>query len=31
VNVKDLISHEKIFIEEISIEKISQRLLWKRS
>ena len=30
VNVKDLISHEKIFIEEISIEKISQRLLWKR-
>ncbi len=27
VNVKDLISYEKIFIEESSIEKISQRLL----
>lgn len=29
INVKDLISHEKIFIEEKSINKISERLLWK--
>ena len=29
INVKDLISHEKIFIEEKSINKISDRLLWK--
>ena len=29
INVKDLILHEKIFIEEKSIEKISKRLLWK--
>ena len=28
INVKDLISYEKIFIEEKSIEKISKRLLW---
>ena len=27
INVKDLISHEKIFIEEKSIDKISERLL----
>ena len=27
INVKDLISYEKIFIEESSIEKISQRLM----
>ena len=27
INVKDLISHEKIFIEEKSVEKISKRLL----
>ena len=26
INVKDLISHEKIFIEEKSVEKISKRL-----
>ena len=27
INVKDLILHEKIFIEEISVNKISDRLL----
>ena len=30
INVKDLISYDKIFIEEKSINKISERLLWKR-
>ncbi len=29
INVKDLISHEKIFIEEKSIKKITERLSWK--
>lgn len=29
VNVKDLISYEKIFIEESSIDKLSERLLWR--
>ena len=28
INVRDLILHEKIFIEEKSINKISERLLW---
>ena len=30
INVKDLISYEKIFIEEKSIKKISDRLLWEK-
>jgi len=30
LNVKDLISYEKIFIEEKSVEKISKRLSWKK-
>jgi len=30
INVKDLISHEKIFIEEKSVEKISKRLSWEK-
>ena len=30
LNVKDLISYEKVFIEEKSIEKISKRLTWKK-
>jgi len=29
INVKDIISYEKIFIEEKSISKISERLSWK--
>ena len=29
INVKDVILHEKIFIEEKSIEKISERLSWQ--
>ena len=29
INVKDLISYEKIFIEEKSLVQISERLLWK--
>ena len=29
INVKDLISHEKIFIEQKSVEKISKRLSWE--
>jgi len=29
INVRDLITYEKIFIEEKSISKISERLLWK--
>ena len=29
INVKDILSYDKIFIEEKSIEKISERLLWK--
>ncbi len=29
INVKDLISYEKIFIEEKSVEKIHERLSWK--
>ena len=31
INVKDLISYEKIFIEEKSLAQISNRLLWKNS
>lgn len=31
INVKDLISYEKIFIEEKSLAQISKRLLWKNS
>ena len=30
INVLDLITYEKIFIEEASIAKISERLLWKK-
>ena len=30
INVKDIISYEKIFIEEKSINKISERLSWKK-
>ena len=30
INVKDLITHEKIFIEEKSVEKISKRLSWEK-
>ena len=30
INVKDLITHEKIFIEEKSVEKIYQRLSWEK-
>ncbi len=30
INVKDIILHDKIFIEEKSIEKISKRLSWKK-
>ena len=29
INVKDILSYDKIFIEEKSIEKISERLSWK--
>ena len=29
INVKDIISYDKIFIEEKSINKISERLTWK--
>ena len=29
INVRDIITYEKIFIEEKSISKISERLLWK--
>ena len=30
INVRDIITYEKIFIEEKSISKISERLLWKK-
>ena len=30
INVKDIISYDKIFIEEKSINKISERLSWKK-
>ncbi len=30
INVRDLIRYEKVFIEEKSIQKISERLLWKK-
>ena len=30
INVKDIISYDKIFIEEKSVNKISERLLWKK-
>ncbi len=30
INVKDIITYDKIFIEEKSINKITERLLWKK-
>ena len=30
INVKDLITYDKIFIEQKCIDQISQRLLWKK-
>ena len=30
INVKDIISYDKIFIEEKSVNKISERLSWKK-